>query len=46
MGDSAGIGRAVLDALAGLPDGGNPYRIPAVNPQPAQETLPTRPAVP
>jgi phospholipase C len=46
MGDSASIGRAVLDALAGLPDGGNPYRIPAVNPQPAQEALPTRPAVP
>ena len=46
MGDSASIGRAVLDALSGLPDGGNSYRIPAVNPQPAQETLPARPAVP
>jgi phospholipase C len=43
LGDSAGIGRAVLDALSGLPDGGNPYPIPAVNPQPVQETLPARP---
>ena len=46
MGDSASIGRAVLDALSGLPDGGNSYQVPADNPQPAQETLPTRPQVP
>jgi len=46
MGDSVSIGRAVLDALSGAPDGGNAYRIPSVNPQPAQETLPPRPPVP
>jgi len=46
VGDSASIGRAVLDALSGLTDGGNAYQVPAVNPQPSQETLPPRPPVP
>jgi phospholipase C len=46
LGDSATIGRAVLDALSGQPDGGNAYAVPAANPQPAQETQPARPAVP
>jgi hypothetical protein len=35
-----------MEALSGQPDGGNPYHVPAANPQPAQETLPSRPPVP
>jgi phospholipase C len=46
LGNSATIGRAVMEALSGQPDGGNPYRVPAANPQPVQEALPSRPPVP
>ena len=46
VGDSTSIGRAVLDALSGQLYGGNAYPVPAVNPQPAQETRPARLAVP
>ncbi|HTU73327.1 MAG TPA: alkaline phosphatase family protein [Trebonia sp.] len=46
FGDKATIGRAVMDALSGQPAGGNPYHVPAANPQPEQEALPERPPVP
>jgi phospholipase C len=46
LGNSASIGRAVMEALSGQPDGGNPYHVPAANPRPVQEALPSRPPVP
>jgi len=44
-GNPASIGEAVLDALSGLPGGGNSYPVPASTAMPVQETSPPRPEV-
>ena len=45
LGDTSGVGRSVLDALAGVIDVGVPYPVPVQDSMPVQEATPPRPPV-